>query len=110
VRDVLFIDDLVDAYIMAVEQRDKVSGKIFNIGGGPDQTLSVWAEFRPLLEEFLGKPIPTTMSDWRPGDQPVYISDIRTAGRELGWRPKTTVRDGVGRLVAWVQANVDLFQ
>ncbi|MBI5093510.1 MAG: GDP-mannose 4,6-dehydratase [Candidatus Hydrogenedentes bacterium] len=110
VRDVLFIDDLTELYAAAAQQPGKVAGKVFNIGGGPAFTMSVWAEFGPLLEEQIGKRIPVTYADWRPGDQPVYISDIRKITAELGWKPATSVREGVAKLVEWVRVNKGLFE
>lgn len=109
VRDVLFIDDLLDAYDAAINKIDRAAGQVYNIGGGPDKTLSVWQEFAPLLERLMGRPIPVSWGDWRPGDQRVYISDIRKARQELGWRPKVGVEEGVRRLYDWVQANRILF-
>jgi CDP-paratose 2-epimerase len=109
VRDVLFIEDLVEAYLAASNQRDIAAGKIYNVGGGPEFTMSVWREFGPMIEEEIGRKIPVTYGDWRPGDQPCYISDIRKAKTELGWEPKVSVREGVGRLVKWVSENKHLF-
>ncbi|MDI6768482.1 MAG: GDP-mannose 4,6-dehydratase [Anaerolineales bacterium] len=110
VRDVLHIDDLLDAYDAAIAKIETVKGRVFNIGGGPQNVISIWTEFGPLLEKLLGKPIPVARGDWRPGDQRVYISDIRKAKRELGWKPKVGVEEGVGRLFEWVRGNRDLFQ
>lgn len=109
VRDVLFIDDLLDVYEAAVQRIDCAAGQVYNIGGGPDNTMSIWAEFGPLLEELLGRPIPVSYSDWRPGDQLVYISDIRKAERELGWRPRVGMREGITRLFEWIRENQHLF-
>jgi CDP-paratose 2-epimerase len=109
VRDMLYIDDLVDAYLSALQQIDKVSGRIYNIGGGIDNTLSIWAEFGPLLERLVGHKITVNYGDWRPGDQPVYISDISKAKTEFGWQPKVSVPEGIERLVHWVQQNRELF-
>ncbi|MDO9347886.1 MAG: NAD-dependent epimerase/dehydratase family protein, partial [Anaerolineales bacterium] len=109
VRDVLHVDDLLNAYDAAIAKIETVKGQVFNIGGGPQNVISIWMEFGPLLERLLGKPIPVARGDWRPGDQRVYISDIRKAGRELGWRPKIGVEEGVGRLFEWVRENKDLF-
>ncbi|HNR30787.1 MAG TPA: SDR family NAD(P)-dependent oxidoreductase [Candidatus Hydrogenedentes bacterium] len=110
VRDVLFVDDLVEAYLAAIARPETVAGKIFNVGGGPENTMSVWAEFGPMLEELIGRPVSVAHGDWRPGDQPVYISDIRKIARELGWQPKIAVRDGVQKLYEWVAAHRDLFK
>lgn len=109
VRDLLYIDDLVDAFMAAVEQPDHAAGQIYNVGGGPDRTLSVWAEFGSLLEELMGQRIVVDYGEWRPGDQPIYVSDIRKIEQDLHWHPQTSVREGIGRLVTWVQENRDLF-
>jgi CDP-paratose 2-epimerase len=110
VRDVLWIEDLVRAYDLAAEKIDVVAGKTYNIGGGPANAMSVWAEFGPLLEELAGHPIPVKYGDWRPGDQPVYISDISRAQRELGWTPQVGLREGIARLWRWVCENPALFE
>ncbi|NJL72925.1 MAG: NAD-dependent epimerase/dehydratase family protein [Candidatus Competibacteraceae bacterium] len=110
VRDVLFVEDLVDAYLAASAQKDAVAGKIFNVGGGAKFQMSIWAEFGPILDGLLGRKIDVTYGDWRPGDQPVYISDIRKAADELGWQPKVSVEDGVSRLFHWVSENRSLFE
>lgn len=109
VRDVLFVDDLVQAFDAALQQMDRVKGQVFNIGGGPENALAVWAEFGPLLENLLQRPIPVTYSEWRPGDQRVYVSDIRRAAEVLGWRPRINKAEGVRRLVEWVQTNPEQF-
>jgi CDP-paratose 2-epimerase len=110
VRDVLYVDDLLDAYDAAVTQIDTAAGKVFNIGGGPENTMSIWVEFAPMLEKLLGRKVPVTWDrNWRPGDQPVYISDIRTAKAALGWEPKIGVEEGVRRLFEWVSSHRHLF-
>ncbi|UCG25836.1 MAG: GDP-mannose 4,6-dehydratase [Chloroflexota bacterium] len=109
VRDILFIDDLLDFYEAAVENIGTATGQIYNVGGGPENTISVWAELSGLLEDLLARPVPVHYADWRPGDQPVYISDIRKAERELGWRPKTRALEGISRLFSWLQNNQELF-
>jgi CDP-paratose 2-epimerase len=109
VRDVLFIDDLVEAMLRAVDKPSVSAGQVYNIGGGPSRVVSVWKEFGPMLEGLLGRPLPVTYHDWRPGDQEVYVSDIRKAGRDLGWEPKVDVAEGVRRLFEWVRANPELF-
>ncbi len=109
VRDVLHVDDLLDAYDTVIARIDQSAGQVYNIGGGPDNVLSVWAEFGPLLERLRGAPIPIARAGWRPGDQRVFVSDIRKAGRELGWQPKIGVEEGIEKLYAWVRENRHLF-
>jgi CDP-paratose 2-epimerase len=110
VRDLLHVDDLVRAFQMATEQIDVTKGQVYNLGGGPANTLSIWAEFGPLLRELTGREVvPAAWRDWRPGDQPVFVADVNKARREFGWEPQVRVRDGIARLVAWVRANPELF-
>ena len=109
VRDVLYVEDLLDAYDLALENLSIANGQVYNIGGGSANTLSIWREFGPLLEELVGHEVPVTRDIWRPGDQRVFIADIRKAKRELGWEPKINVETGVRRLFAWVNENKDLF-
>lgn len=109
VRDVLWISDLIRAYELAAEHIDTTAGQIYNIGGGPDLTMSIWIEFGPLLERLAGRQIPVVFGDWRPGDQPVYISDIRKAARDFGWQPQVSIEAGVEQLWNWVCENQALF-
>ncbi len=110
VRDLLHVDDLVAAFQTATERINVTAGQVYNLGGGPQNTLSIWAEFGPLLKEVLGKDvIPAAFRDWRPGDQPVFIADIAKAEAEFGWRPRISVREGIARLARWVEDNRDLF-
>ncbi len=109
VRDLLFIEDLLDAYDAAQAKIDMAAGKVYNLGGGPQNTLAVWQEFGPLLEALSGKPIPVTWEGWRPGDQRIFVADIRKAARELNWQPRTHVQQGITRLYEWVQEHLELF-
>ncbi len=109
VRDILWVDDLVRALRLAVERIDITAGQVYNIGGGPANTISVWAEFAPLLAGLLGHPVPVTYDDWRPGDQPVYVSDTSKAREELGWQPAVDRERGIEKLYSWVLENRGLF-
>ena len=108
VRDLLQVDDLVRVICEAIGRIDEVNGGIYNIGGGPGNTISL-LELLDLIEELTGSRPKTDYFDSRPGDQPVYISDIRKARQELGWRPAIGVREGVERLLDWIKANPALF-
>lgn len=109
IRDVLYIDDLLNAYDAAIAKIETVKGQVFNLGGGPKNTMSIWIEFGPLLEKMLGKKMVVSRGDWRPGDQKVFVADIRKAAEQLAWRPQISVEEGVGRLFAWVSENRKLF-
>ena len=107
VRDVLFIDDLIGAYDAAWRSIDETSGRVYNLGGGPENAISL-LDLLGRLGEIRGEEVPVRYDDWRPGDQPVYVSDIGKAQAEFGWEPAVGWRDGVGRLVDWVRENRDL--
>ncbi|HUI87668.1 MAG TPA: GDP-mannose 4,6-dehydratase [Anaerolineales bacterium] len=109
VRDVLHVDDLLNAYDAAIERTEIAKGQVYNMGGGTSNVLAVWAEFGPLLEKLLGKKIEVTRADWRPGDQRVFYADFSKAKRELGWSPKIGLQQGIQRLFDWVKGNRDLF-
>lgn len=109
VRDVLWVDDLLDLYQAAVDQIETARGRVYNVGGGPENTLAVWSELGPMLEGHLGRKIDVSYDDWRPGDQRIFVADIRKAEQELGWRPRVSKEDGVSRLYDWVVANKSLF-
>lgn len=109
VRDLLFVDDLLDAYEAGIQGIDRAAGEIYNIGGGPALTMSVWGEFGPRLESLVGGRVAAAFRSWRPGDQRVYISDIRKAERELGWRPQVSLDAGLSRLLNWLREHASLF-
>jgi CDP-paratose 2-epimerase len=108
VRDVLYIDDLLAAYDAAVARIDRASGQAYNIGGGPQYTLSL-LELIDMLDKRFGRPLVHQFEDWRPGDQLVYISDVGKAGRDLGWTPRVAPGPGVERLLEWLSSNRSLF-
>ncbi|HNK63891.1 MAG TPA: GDP-mannose 4,6-dehydratase, partial [Anaerolineales bacterium] len=109
VRDILHVSDLVQAYDLAVEKIDVAGGNVYNLGGGPANVMSIWAEFGPKLEALLGKKLQVARGDWRPGDQRVFYADISKAKKELGWEPMVGVDEGVNRLFDWVKQNRSLF-
>lgn len=110
VRDVLHVDDLVAAYQLGIDRMDEFRGEVFNLGGGPQNTLAIWTEFGPLLANLAGRPVAVTYGPWRPGDQRVFVADIHRAAERLGWRPRVSPEQGIRRLYAWVAENPGLFQ
>ncbi|HJR79761.1 MAG TPA: GDP-mannose 4,6-dehydratase [Anaerolineales bacterium] len=110
VRDVLHVNDLLDAYDAAIEKIDIATGQIYNVGGGPRNVLAVWTEFGPILERLLGRMVDVAHADWRPGDQRVFYADFSKARRELGWEPRIDLEEGLEMLFDWVKANQNLFK
>lgn len=104
VRDLLHVDDLVRA--MTTVLVDRVgTNQVYNIGGGPDFAVSIWAEVGPLLEEVCGVSTKVSYAAARPGDQAVWISDTRKATDLLGWRPNRAPTAGIGDLVGWIREH-----
>ncbi len=106
VRDVLWVDDLVNAFDSYI--RGDLGHRVFNIGGGPENTMSL-LEFLDILGEELGAGLEVSFSDWRPSDQKVYISDTGRVRGELGWKPHIGPREGVRLLIDWARQNRSLF-
>ncbi|OGE18268.1 hypothetical protein A2769_00045 [Candidatus Daviesbacteria bacterium RIFCSPHIGHO2_01_FULL_37_27] len=107
VRDLLFIDDLIDAYNKAILNIELVKGEIFNIGGGVNNTLSL-LELLDKLENLLGKKISYEFAPKRPGDQDMYVSNIEKCKKFLNWKPKVGIESGLNRLITWVNDNLRL--
>ncbi|MDA8173105.1 MAG: NAD-dependent epimerase/dehydratase family protein [Nitrospiraceae bacterium] len=106
VRDVLFVGDLVDAFLLGLKHIEKISGRAFNIGGGPGNSLSI-LEFLDLIEEVRGERPEVFFAGWRRADQKYFISDTRNFTRATGWAPRTDVITGVGRLHDWLMDSLD---
>lgn len=103
VRDILHVDDLVRAFDAAIERIEKTQGQIYNMGGGPQFTSSI-LEFVSFLEKKVDV-VPVVHNNWRPGDQRLYISDIRKAERDFGWKPEIGLEKGFDEMFAWIKEN-----
>jgi CDP-paratose 2-epimerase len=102
VRDVLFVEDLVDALLLALDEIDLSAGQAFNIGGGPSSTTSL-LELVDLLSTLQGQRTPTLFEEWRLADQRFYVSDTRKFSQLTGWQPRVGVKPGVERLMRWLR-------
>jgi CDP-paratose 2-epimerase len=101
VRDVLFVEDLVDAFLLAQQHMPVISGQAFNIGGGPENTTSL-LELLELISTYQGRKIPVAYGSWRTGDQHYYVSDFRKFTKATGWYPKHSLPEGVSKLYKWL--------
>jgi CDP-paratose 2-epimerase len=104
VRDVLFIDDLVNAFLLARQNIGTLSGKAFNIGGGPANTLSL-VELIRIIRSYCEYSPEIYYADWRQGDQRYYVSDCSSFCAATGWTPRVNVQDGVACLYGWLFDN-----
>lgn len=101
VRDILFVDDLIEALLFARAYMPKLSGQAFNIGGGPAQAISL-LELIELITELRGESPVVHFADWRPGDQRYYVSDVRKFRAATGWTPRIDIRQGLTILYQWL--------
>ena len=108
VRDVLYIHDLLDAYGAAWKNPSHSAGQIFNIGGGPDNQISL-LEFVAFLENSRGTKIKLGFHPARPGDQRIFVSDNGKLKRELHWKVKTSLEVGFSNLNRWVEDHRSIF-
>ena len=101
VRDVLFVDDLLDAMTRALDRIADTRGQAFNVGGGPTRAVSL-RDLCGTLEALTGRPMDLRFDDWRASDQRYYVSDLTKLSQTLGWKPSVSVREGVQRLLDWL--------
>ncbi len=105
VRDVLFVDDLVEAMMRAHACIDRTAGEAYNIGGGPAQTISL-IELLDLLTGIVDRRPQYELEPWRTADQRYYVSDWRKFSGVTGWAPRVSVLEGVSRLIRWLESAV----
>jgi CDP-paratose 2-epimerase len=108
VRDILFVEDLIDAFLLAHEKIHTLSGQSFNIGGSPANTISL-LELLDIVAELQGAKTNAHFKEWRSADQRYYVSDIRKFSAATGWKPMVEAREGITRLYRWLQENHPLF-
>jgi CDP-paratose 2-epimerase len=101
VRDVLFVDDLTDAMVRVSERAKQLSGRAFNVGGGAGNTTSL-LELLELIRGMTGRPCRVDFQPTRVGDQRYYVSNVAKLGAAIGWKPTTSVQEGVQRLAGWL--------
>ncbi len=107
VRDILFVDDLVALMVRCMATVREEPGRIYNVGGGARNALSL-LELLDLLESELGRKVERRHAPWRPGDQRIYISDIEKLKRDLQWEPKVSKEEGVRRLIDWIREHASI--
>ena len=104
VRDILFVDDLVDAFLLADRHIDELAGQAFNIGGGPGNVISL-LDLLDRIEALEGHRPEVRHEAWRTGDQRYYVSDTRRFQAATGWRPHVSAAQGIERLHRWLRES-----
>jgi CDP-paratose 2-epimerase len=108
VRDILFIDDLVDAFLLAQQHMERLAASAFNIGGGSANSISL-LELLDLLAELHGGDLSVRFEDWRAADQRYYVADTSKFSGLTGWKPRVGVHEGVRRLYEWIKKGDEHF-
>lgn len=106
VRDLLHVNDLVDLYLRIADDPDRCDGRPYNVGGGPENTLSL-LELLDRLREWRGAPADLQHAEPRSGDQLVFVADSARARNDFGWRPQIGLDDGLANLFAFVDAQAE---
>lgn len=106
-RDLLWVDDLVRAYFSLYSSRKHVSGKVYNVGGGVENILSLNELVEKLKKCDVLKSDPS-FAEWRHGDQKIFACDISSISGDTGWRPNVSVDQGIEKLINWTKNNKDL--
>jgi len=101
VRDILYVEDLLRAFLLAEQNISSLAGQAFNMGGGPDNTVSL-LELVELIGSLHGRRPKVLHEDWSTGDQRYYVSDFAKFEAATGWRPRVNVREGVSNLYNWL--------
>jgi CDP-paratose 2-epimerase len=109
VRDILFVEDLVEAFLLARENIDSLSGRAYNMGGGPENAVSL-LEVIDRIAELHGDAPEVSFGPWRQGDQRYYVTDARRFQQDTGWRPRVGAEDGIERLYAWLREGAAVGQ
>jgi CDP-paratose 2-epimerase len=105
VRDALFVSDAVEAWLAVLQHIDVARGRIFNLGGGAANSISL-LELINLIERLTERQVRHGFSDWRPGDQPWYVTDISALSSAVGWAPRTNLQHGLALLREWLQTRI----
>ena len=108
VRDVLYIGDLLRAFELVTQDRERVAGRVYNVGGGVENSISL-LELVDEIERVTGRRLAYTLDDRRPGDQLVYVTDFSKLRAETGWEPQVSVHQAVSHMYEWWRKNRDLF-
>ncbi|MDX1961130.1 MAG: NAD-dependent epimerase/dehydratase family protein [Leptospiraceae bacterium] len=104
-RDILYAGDGADSYLQYF--KNPTPG-VFNIGGAKEHKISL-LECITMIGEILGKKQEVIFEAERPGDMRYFICDI-TAARKFGFNPKVKPREGVEKLIRWIEANKSVFE
>jgi CDP-paratose 2-epimerase len=106
VRDALHVDDAAAAWIAVMDQIDQLQGRVFNLGGGPANSVSL-LELIGMIQDLTGVELRHSFAGWRPGDQPWYVSNTSSLSSATGWAPRVALPEGLRSLQQWLAGRFD---
>jgi CDP-paratose 2-epimerase len=104
VRDALYVGDAVGAWLAVLDNIETTRGRVFNLGGGPSNAISL-LELIALISQATSAKVKFDFADWRPGDQPWYVTDVSALTAATGWQPKTPFTTGLQALQSWLRTR-----
>lgn len=104
VRDALHVSDATAAWLAVLDRIALARGRVFNLGGGPANAVSL-RELIDHINELTGHEITYGFANWRPGDQPWYVTDTRALATALGWAPQVSITEGLRSLYTWLDGR-----
>ncbi|MCK1712427.1 MULTISPECIES: GDP-mannose 4,6-dehydratase [unclassified Bradyrhizobium] len=104
VRDALHVSDAIRAWLAALDRIELARGRVFNLGGGPRNAISL-LELIDRIGDLTGRAVAYSFADWRPGDQPWYVTDTSALSDALGWAPQLGFAEGLRSLHTWLQSR-----
>lgn len=105
IRDLLYVDDLIKAYELAIINIKKARGQVYNIGGGITNAYSL-LQVIDILEKNFGYKIKIDFDKVRLGDQKYFVSKNEKIRKILGWKPNTNFKKGIKSMISWQKNNL----
>ncbi|HEV2865316.1 MAG TPA: SDR family NAD(P)-dependent oxidoreductase [Allosphingosinicella sp.] len=102
VRDILDVSNAVEAYLAVWRNIERLRGRAFNLGGGPENAVSL-RQLIGRIAEITGRQVEVSLEDWREGDQRYFVADTSALRSAVNVAAPVPWRDGVAALAAWLR-------
>ena len=105
VRDILFVEDMLEILELQIQHIGRFRGEVFNLGGGLENAISLREATQTMREISSRSTAVSEKPEARQGDIALYWTDNRKALAQFGWKPRTDLRSGITRIFDWIRAN-----
>lgn len=109
IRDYVYIEDVVEAYLACIYKATNLSGEIFNIGAGKQQKIGTVVEKIIKLTNSKSKLVWNTLSYDERLEPEVWQADLTKTKKKLSWQPQTSFETGLAKTVEWFKGNLNLY-